>query len=245
MSRLTRLLRGNEQERYGVARRLARTIAPSYRFSTWGRTCLEDREFWEWFDGPMRDKTDAGSWDRKYTVRSLLPLTKGLKGDTAECGSYLGATSHLICSFGAPLGIRHHVFDSFAGLSTPDDNDGASTKEWKPGALTAPENEVRALLAEFSDVHFYRGWIPDRFDEVADRQFRFVHVDVDLFQPTMASFEFFYPRMVPGGVIVCDDYGFSTCPGATRAVDEFMAGRPEPVVHLPTGQGLVIRSAGG
>ena len=50
--------------------------------------------------------------------------------------------------------------------------------------------------------------IPTRFDEVADRSFCFVHVDVDLFEPTRESIAFFYPRMVPGGVMLFDDYGF-------------------------------------
>jgi hypothetical protein len=42
-------------------------------------------------------------------------------------------------------------------------------------------------------------------------------------------------------VIVCDDYGFTPCPGAKEAVDDFMAGRPENVIHSPTGQGVVIK----
>jgi hypothetical protein len=89
-------------------------------------------------------------------------------------------------------------------------------------------------------VVFHPGWIPERFTDVAERRFCFLHLDVDLLQPTHDALEFFYPRMVPGGVILCDDYGFETCPGARLAVDGFFASRPEPVVHLPTGQGLVI-----
>jgi O-methyltransferase len=52
---------------------------------------------------------------------------------------------------------------------------------------------------------------------------------------------FFYPRLVPGGVILCDDYGFTTCPGVRRAVDEFMADKPEHVVHVPTGHGFLVK----
>lgn len=53
--------------------------------------------------------------------------------------------------------------------------------------------------------------------------------------------EFFYDLLVPGGVLVCDDYGFTTCPEATEAVDEFMAARPKPVLHCPPGQGIVVK----
>ena len=47
--------------------------------------------------------------------------------------------------------------------------------------------------------------------------------------------------MVKDGIIVCDDYGFSTCPGAKQAFDEFMKGKPEPIVHVPTGQCFIIK----
>ena len=97
-------------------------------------------------------------------------------------------------------------------------------------------------LAKFQkQICLYKGWIPERFKDVSELQFRFVHIDVDLFQPTKDAIEFFYPRMVKGGVIVCDDYGFDTCPGATKAMDEFFDSKVESVIHLTTGTGLVIK----
>ena len=47
--------------------------------------------------------------------------------------------------------------------------------------------------------------------------------------------------MIPGGMIVFDDYGFPSCPGARRAVDEAFANRPEVPICLPTGQALVVK----
>ena len=103
------------------------------------------------------------------------------------------------------------------------------------------EDTVRANLSAFDFVRYHRGWIPERFDDVADRRFAFVHVDVDLEQPTRDSLAFFYPRLVPGGVLLCDDYGFVTCPGARRAFDEYIADKPEPLPERPTGQGFLIK----
>ena len=68
-----------------------------------------------------------------------------------------------------------------------------------------------------------------------------MHIDVNLYQPTLDSLAFFYPRMQHGGIVVCDDYGFSTCPGATRAVQEFLADAPEKMVALPVGGGFFIK----
>jgi len=71
-----------------------------------------------------------------------------------------------------------------------------------------------------------------------------VHVDVDLFEPTAARLEFFYPRLVSGGMIVCDDYGFTTCPGARKACDDFCAKTPQQtVIHLTTGQGIIMKQS--
>ena len=53
----------------------------------------------------------------------------------------------------------------------------------------------------------------------------------------------FHPRLVPGGVILLDDHGFTTCPGATRAAEEYMAGRPESIIQLTTGQAFIVKGA--
>ncbi len=150
----------------------------------------------------------------------------------------MGATSWLICDANRGRGKLHHVFDSFEGLSMPGANDGS---HWSRGDLASSEEVARSQLAEFEAVRFYKGWIPERFTEVADRTFSFVHIDVDLEQPTRESIEFFYPRISAGGIIVCDDYGHTTCPGATRAVDQFLAGKDEQMISCPSGGGFIIK----
>jgi O-methyltransferase len=90
-------------------------------------------------------------------------------------------------------------------------------------------------------VSWHPGWIPTRFHDAGDRRFAFVHIDVDLEQPTRDSIEFFYPRLNPGGILLCDDYGFAACPGATRAIDEFLAHKPEKIVALASGGGFIVK----
>jgi O-methyltransferase len=177
--------------------------------------------------------------ERHFTLWSIARSLRDLRGDTVECGSWLGAGSHLICS---SLPGTHHIFDSFEGISEPGDRDvpsDATARKWRSGDLMGTEEQVNANLAGF-DVHTYKGWIPSRFDEVADMTFRLVHVDVDLYEPTRDSVEFFYPRLVPGGVLVCDDYGSTLCDGARQAMDEYAEGIAQPVIHLTTGQGLLL-----
>ena len=52
-------------------------------------------------------------------------------------------------------------------------------------------------------------------------KFSFVHIDVDLYQPTLDCLEFFFPKLVSGGIIVCDDYNSSQFPGAKNAWDYY------------------------
>jgi hypothetical protein len=228
-----------EPDRYRIAEALTTAIYPKYKFSEFGRLFLEDGAFIDYYRGVM----DPGNWhslDRKYTLDQLLKLTLDLEGDTAECGVYKGASSYLICRAIRPGSKRHHLFDSFQGLSAPTSVDGAY---WTVGALQADEHDVLATLDGFDNFVVHAGWIPERFHEVADARFSFLHVDVDLYAPTRASIEFFYDRMNPGGVMLFDDYGFTTCPGAKLAVDEFFSTRPEPTVMLPTGQAFIVKQA--
>ena len=88
--------------------------------------------------------------------------------------------------------------------------------------FSSTEKEVKINLQEFDFIKTYKGWIPSRFKEVEKLSFSFVHLDVDLYQPTLDSMKFFFPRLSKGGVIVCDDYGMTQFPGAKKAVDEYL-----------------------
>lgn len=227
---------GDEYSRYLLAEGITQLIYPRYKFSEYGRLFLYDDEFIRWYES--FESTNYRSLDRKYVLDQLMQLVTHIEGDTAECGAFRGASSYLICRRIKGLSKRHHIFDSFEGLSEPRPEDGTY---WRKGDLASPEEIIRHNLGEFDFVDYYKGWIPDRFQEVADRRFCFVHIDVDLYEPTLKSLEFFYERMSVGGIILCDDYGFKTCPGAKKAMDEFFEKRPEKIVSLPTGQGFIVK----
>jgi hypothetical protein len=55
------------------------------------------------------------------------------------------------------------------------------------------------------------------------------------------ALEFFWPRIVPGGVVLCDDYGSIGCPGSRKAMDAFFADKKVRFIELPTAQAMVIK----
>ena len=220
-----------------LAEKFAAFFHRTYRFSEYGRTWLGDEEFFRAYErlGGTRNYHSA---DRKFFLRSLLGLARELPGDTAECGAYAGASSYFICRAMRDAGKTHHVFDSFEGLPEPSEHDG---RHWKARDLALDESVLRRNLEEFDFVRVHKGWIPDTFPAVAERTFCFVHVDVDLYAPTREALAFFYQRLVPGGVLLLDDYGFRTCPGVRRATDEFVCDKEEALVHVPTGQAFLVK----
>lgn len=236
------------KERYDAAFEYLSWKAARTGFEIYNKNLMwqDEPAFWEvWQASPY-----AGTQrlDRKFVLWSMARSTRNLPGDTAECGVLDGASSYLICSARADSGLPdHHAFDSFEGLSPPGPEDRPRTAvafHWTAGDLAMPLEETQRKLGRFGNIHYHQGWIPERFPEIAARFFSFVHVDVDLYQPTRDSIEFFYPRLVPGGILLCDDYGYHTCPGARQAFDEFAATIPEQsVVHLPTGQGFIVKRA--
>ena len=184
---------------------------------------------------------DARCFNLQGVVRGL----RHVAGDVAECGVRYGKSTAFMLE-ADPIKRQYHLFDSFQGLSEPalGRHFGAAPSRRTGRRATWPSmrRRRRANLADFANVSFYRGWIPERFPEVAGRCFALLHVDVDLYHPTCDSLEFFWPRLALGGVVVCDDYGFATCPGAKQALDEFFGKRSAAVVELSTGQALVVKT---
>lgn len=220
---------------YLLAAEVASSVYPKFAVSEYGKIWLEDKTFFDYYHKFVGKSYNSA--DRKFFLRSLLSLVDHLPGDTAECGAYYGASSWLICEHFRGADKTHHVFDSFEGLSAPSASDGGF---WRQGDMKVGEDIVRERLAKY-DVTIYKGWIPERFAEIINNRFCFVHVDVDLYQPSLDSLHFFYPRLICGGIILCDDYGFATCPGAKEAFDKYMADKPEEIIHAPTGQGFIVK----
>lgn len=184
--------------------------------------------------------------ERFYSLVQLLRKTLPLQGLVAECGCFRGLSSYLMCCELKRADSRfdggsYRIFDSFQGLSEPraedavDDSDpeaGNLRQMTRRGQFAAPLEDVREALSAFPRIAYFPGWIPDAFPAETESRYRFVHVDVDVHQPTRDCLEYFYPRLVPGGILVCDDYGW---PGARKAIDDFSArtgARFETTPHL-------------
>lgn len=162
----------------------------------------------------------------------LATLT--LPGARAECGVYRGATALLLCHAWRSRqpgfqGNDLYLIDSYSGTSASvaqdqipmRDADGPTRMEaFFPAGKTDTSPElVRGFFGEFPNVNICAGWIPQVFATLPEREWAFVHLDLSLYEPTLASLEYFYPRLSKGGAILCD--GSIFCPGVTQAWEKF------------------------
>lgn len=181
---------------------------------------------------------------RCFFLQSCLRSIANVAGDIAECGVREGKSAlFMLEALTVPRDI--FLFDSFEGLSDPVAGKDTLASAIDPTTgLRIFAGDVDKVAARFhgrDNVRLLKGWIPDRFQDVEDRRFAFVHVDVDLFEPTLRSFDFFYPRLERHGVMVCDDYGSGAYPGARSAMDQFFADKPETPIELPQGQAFIVK----
>lgn len=185
---------------------------------------------------------------RHYLIPQVLRRVKRLPGEFAEVGCYRGLSAFVSCSVLQSLGhnTAFHIFDSFEGLSKPTDVDASvhlpAQYQDASNLFACSEEQVRTNLALFPFVRYHKGWVPDCFGDASHLRFAYVHIDVDLYQPTRDAVAFFWPRLVPGGAMVLDDYGTMFFPGARKGAGEILDGCEDAfVVEAPAGSAAVIK----
>lgn len=173
---------------------------------------------------------------RCYMLYQMARRTAQTAGEAAEVGVYKGGTAKLLA-----LSLPHktlHLFDTFAGMpATSAEFDKHRIGDFSDTSLDV----VQERLKDCHNVRFYAGLFPATSGPVEGAKFSLVHVDADIYDSVRACCEFFYPRLEKDAVMLFDDYGFPTCPGARKAVDEFFSDKPEMPFYLPTGQCWIVR----
>jgi O-methyltransferase len=184
------------------------------------------------------------SVERLYSVyKAVEYLAKAkIPGDILECGVWRGGSCMLIALsllFFEDRERRILLFDTFEGHPRPDlekdidlwgnkavvdwDNsksDGESS-DWGFASI----EEVRANLATTgypeAKLAFIKGKVEDTLaDNIPDR-LALLRLDTDWYESTRVALVHLYPRLVPGGVLIVDDYGHYQ--GQRQAVDEYFS----------------------
>ena len=194
--------------------------------------------------------------DRLWKLLCYMRYAQGRtsEGRFCECGVFLGfsalAMSKVMTDEEKTFPSRElWLIDSFEGLSEPSDQDRVdhngtpvTTPSMVKGHFAVPLEYVQQRLGSFSNIRLQKGWIPEVFASLPDGKWAFVHIDVDLYEPILASLEYFYPRLVPSAVVINDDFGSNLYPGAAKAWVEFFQRVGKGYAVLDSGQAVYIHN---
>ncbi|MBX9792465.1 MAG: TylF/MycF family methyltransferase [Pirellulales bacterium] len=188
-----------------------------------------------------REVGTAVGAERLYTLFTLARQCLNLPGDFLEAGVWKGGTAAMLAKLireQSPHARELHLFDTFTGM--PPTHEADTYYKGGEFADTSLEKVRAAVNAEF--VRFHPGRVPETFGECGELSLAFAHIDLDVYQSIRDATAFVYPRLAVGGVMLFDDYAWSTCPGARRAVDEFFADRRMCPLVLSNGQAVVFKA---
>lgn len=171
-----------------------------------------------------------------YNVLSLARAMTRLPGAFAEVGVYQGTTAKLICEVKGTKPLL--LFDTYEGLPKDSAKDAGVHRV---SDYACSLEKVQTYLKDYDGLSWHKGLFPDSTHDVPEQKYAFVHFDVDLYEGTLACLEYFYPRMVPGGVLLSHDFGMLQ--GVEQAFHDFMADKQEPMIEQATTQCMIIKQA--
>ena len=178
---------------------------------------------------------------RWYTCAWSAHYASHLPGDFVDCGAGFGVTAMMIlCYLGSEMGDRQYfLFDTFRGLDESLVTSKDRAADWNEyGDIYG---FVRDSFKDFNNVRLVRGSIPGTLDEVDIEAVSFVHIDLNCVEPELAAMRHFWHRLVGGGIVLLDDYGWRGHEAQKSAHDDFAASHGLHVFAMPTGQGILLK----
>ena len=208
-------------------------------FLTWGRnlSMLDDPPFVQAWQSNIECPSDEAIVWRRYVLACAAYHCVHLDGDFVECGAYTG------------VGIKT-VVDYLGGPAFPKTFWGYDAFEHDPSMLNHPMPEhqkglykrVQNKFSGYSQVRLIKGLIPQVFENDCPERIAYLHIDLNQAPAEIAALEQLFDRMVPGGILILDDYEWSGYYRAQKLTeDQWFDARRYRVMPLPTGQGLVIK----
>lgn len=180
-------------------------------------------------------------------------MAANLPGDFAEFGVNRGFMSSAIMHMldWNETGRKFYLLDTFCGIderfiSNEDRDVGVierNDRDIASGFYTFDVESVARNYSEWDNAIIIPGSVPETLVRIDSDEFAFAHIDMNCSPPEVAAAEFLWDRMVPGGVILLDDYAYSGYRSQKLAMDAFAKSKAVQVLSLPTGQGLIIKPA--
>lgn len=204
----------------------------------------------EKFARAYKTALDTNPWDgftlqwRTYIVCWFANHVKALEGDFIECGVNTGAYSRAVIEYidFDKYDKTFYLFDTFNGLA----EELVTEREMEVGIndYFGTYKDVYTQVVKtfkYFNVKIIRGVVPNTLNECNAKKIAYLSIDMNCVLPEIAAADYFWPKIVSGGVIILDDYGFSKHINQKVAFDQFAKNKGVQILSLPTGQGIIIK----
>jgi O-methyltransferase len=163
------------------------------------------------------------------------------QGDFLEVGVWRGGTGALMAMQARRYHTGADVFlcDTFQGVVKA----GPKDTHFRGGEHKASRDIAEKLMQKNGlNATIFAGIFPDQTgDDIEDRRFRLVHIDVDTYESAKGIFEWVWPRLEINGIIVYDDYGLMRCAGITKHINEINQNSDRLFFYNLNGHGMVLK----
>ncbi len=190
---------------------------------------------WHW-------RVHIGLW-AAYTASKLA-------GDFVECGVNYGFLSSAIMEFLSwdSTGKLFYLLDTFQGLDPRHVSNDESplrmerNEKWvKNGYYVSGVESVEINFSQWANVRIIQGSVPETLGQVETQGIAYLHLDMNCSPPEVAALNYFWDSLVPGAIVLLDDYGFLEHIAQKHAMDALAKEKNVMIASLPTGQGLLIK----
>ncbi|MBS4097013.1 MAG: class I SAM-dependent methyltransferase [Sulfuricella sp.] len=197
---------------------------------------LDDRKFMAAVARNCETLAEQSIIWRHYILAWCAEQALGRKGDFVECGCYRGTSVRIICDYldFAASGKKYYLYDLF---EHPDDVAWHSMPQHGKKLC----QQVRKRFADIPAIKVIKGRIPRSLEKKSPKKIAFLHLDLNNAESEIAALEVLFERVVAGGLIVLDDYGWLNYHAQKSAADRFFKARGLRPMELPTGQALLIK----
>jgi hypothetical protein len=171
-----------------------------------------------------------------------------LEGDFVECGVHTGILSGAVMTyldFAKQASRKFYLFDTWAGIpleqmSEEEKRVGVAEMNRKYQNGDVLHADVVKKFSRWPNAVVVRGRVPDTLSAMeGSAKVAYASIDMNVASAEMAAAEFLWPRLVPGALMLLDDYGWSAHVNQKKAWDAWAAAHGVMILSLPTGQGLI------
>lgn len=180
-------------------------------------------------------------WNVAFCIRYVIRFAKPNNFNFVECGVASGMSAYFALNELKCKSFIFHLYDSW-GLMKSEylyESEKKSIGNYKDQSI----QNTKKNLDEFSDkIKYHVGYIPETLDDSAPKEILYLHIDVNSAKTTKEILEFFYPRLVSGGIILSDDYGWISYDETRKIIDKFLNDKNGVMFISPTGQSIFFKS---